>query len=90
MKKYVTDSEILKNVKLSQEKARYLTIFGLGNYFEAETVRKMKNCDGFSISIDESVVNHRSELEIQARVASEDFGIESLHYKVVDLDMLKL
>ena len=86
LKKHITDSEILKNVQLGQEKSRYLTIHGLGQHFEAETITKLKNCDGFSISIDESEVNHRSELEIQATIASEVDGVESLHYKAVDLE----
>ena len=86
LKKHITDSEILKHVKLSHEKSRYMTVYGLGQHFEAETVKKLKNCDGFSISIDESEVNHRSELEIQATVASDVDGVEYLHYKVVDLE----
>ena len=43
LKKYVTDSEIIKNVMLGHEKSRYLTVYGLGNHFEAQTVMKMKN-----------------------------------------------
>ena len=41
LKLHVTDSEIIKNVHLSAEKARYVTIYGIGSHFEAETVQKV-------------------------------------------------
>ena len=56
VKKYAPDSEIIKQVALGSEKAMYLTIYGLGDTFEEETVRKMKSCYAFSVQIDESAV----------------------------------
>ena len=85
MKEKIPDSEIIKKVQLSREKARYLTIHGVGAYYEESVVEKLRNCDAFSVSIDESEVNHRSELEIQVKVSSKD-GVESLHYACVDLE----
>ena len=63
VKKYAPDSEIIKQVALGREKARYLTIYGLGDTFEEKTVRKMKSCDAFSVQIDESEVNRCLDLE---------------------------
>ena len=85
MKEKIPDSEIVQKVQLSREKARYLTIHGVGAYYEESVVEKLRNCDAFSVSIDESEVNHRSELEIQVKVSSKD-GVESLHYACVDLE----
>ena len=85
LKKYVTDSKIIENVKLSDEKARYLTIHGLGKQFESETIKKLQKCDAFSCSIDESEVNKRSVFEIQVKIASEENGLESRHFEAIDL-----
>ena len=80
MKKYAPDSEIIKQVALGREKARYLTIYGLRDTFEEETVRKMKSCDAFSVQIDKSEVNKVSQLEVVAKIASKEDGIEIMHY----------
>ena len=86
VKKYAPDSEIIKQVALGREKARYLTIYGLGDTFEEETVRKMKSCDAFSVHIDESEVNKVSQLEVVAKIASKEDVIEIMHYKCLDLE----
>ena len=86
LKKHVPDSKIIEKVKLSDEKARYLTIHGLGNQFENETVKKLQSCDAFSCSIDESEVNKKSVMEIQVKFASKDNGLESRHLAAVDLE----
>ena len=51
MKKFAPDSDIIKHVRLGREKARYLTIHGVGDTFEKETLTKIKNCDAFSVQI---------------------------------------
>ena len=86
LKKFASDSEIIKNSSLGREKARYLTINGVGEAFEEETIKKLKNCDAFSLQIDESEVNKVSQLEIVAKIATCGEGIETRHYKCVDLE----
>ena len=68
LKKFIDDSEIVKKMTLGQEKARYLTDFGISEEYEEKTIQKLKECDAFSIGIDESEVNKRSELEMMATV----------------------
>ena len=85
MKKYITDSEIVKELKLGTTKTKYVTTYGLGKYYQNETISKMKNCDAFSIQIDESEVNKVSQLLIRVNMAI-SMGIEKRHYKCVDLD----
>ena len=86
LKKYAPDSDIIKNASLGREKARYLTIYGVGEAYEEEIVKKVKNCDAFSVQIDESEVNKVSQLEIVAKIATCGEGIETRHYKCVDLE----
>ena len=76
----------MRKVKLGRTKAGYLTTFGIGETFEKETIDKLKNCDAFSIQIDESEVNKVSQLEIRANLSSKGKGIERRHFKVVDLE----
>ena len=86
MKKFAPDSEIIKKASLGREKARYLTVHGVGEAFGEETVQKLKNCDAFSVQIDESEVNKVSQLEIVAKIATRGEGIETRHFKRVDLE----
>lgn len=85
LKKHITDSKIVEGLTLGARKARYVTIYGLGEYFEKETISELRNCDAFSISIDESEVNKKSELEIMVRMSDKD-GIKNKHYKSIDLE----
>ena len=80
LNKFVTESDIINKMKLGREKARYLTEYGIGEYYEEITHRKLKNCDTFSVGIDESEVNKKSELEMIVNVVTNN-GIENLHYK---------
>ena len=80
------DSKIVEKVKLSYEKARYLTIGGLGKHFENDIVEKLQSCDAFLCSIDESEVNKKSVMEIQVKFASERNGVESRHFASIDLE----
>ena len=86
LKKFAADSEIIKNSSLGREKARYLTINGVGEAYEEETIKRLRNCDAFSVQIDESEVNKVSQLEIVAKIATCGEGIETRHYKCVDLE----
>ena len=86
LKRFAPDSDIIQNVTLGREKARYLTIHGIGDTFEKETLAKMKNCDAFSVQIDESEVNKVSQLEVVAKLATVNEGIEIRHYKCLDLE----
>ena len=54
VKNFVPDSDIVKQASLGREKARYLTIHGVGDNYEQETFQKFRNCDAFSVQIDES------------------------------------
>lgn len=85
LKKHLNDSEILKKVELKNRKASYVARYGLGEYFEKETINKLQNCIAFSVSLDESEVNKHNELEIVVNVASRA-GLELRHYKCIDLD----
>ena len=49
LKKHITDSEIVKELKLKPTKVRYLTTYGIGDFYQKETISKLKNCDAFSI-----------------------------------------
>ena len=86
MKKYIPDSEIVEKMSLGATKARYLTLRGVGEHAEKETIEKVKNCDAFSIGIDESEVNKHSELEIMVKFSSENRGIENKHLGCLDLE----
>ena len=86
IKNYVPDSEIVQQASLGKEKARYLTIYGIRDAYEEETLKKMRNSDAFSVQIDESEVNKVSQLEIRANLSSKGKGIERRHFKVVDLE----
>ena len=79
LKKYIPDSQIVAKMNLGSTKARYLTLRGVGEHAELETIEKVKNCDAFSIGIDESEVNKISELEVMVKFSTEDGGIENKH-----------
>ena len=81
IKNFVPDSDIVKQASLGREKARYLTIHGVGDTYEQETLQKLRNCDAFSVQIDESEVNKVSQLEVIAKIATPGEGIETRHYK---------
>ena len=72
LQKYVTDSEIVKHLKIGKNKAGYIITHGLGDYFEEETVTMMKSCNAFAASIDESEVNKASQLEVIVTVAGDN------------------
>ena len=86
LKKYVPDSEIVKNVKLGATKASYLVNYGLGDHYEKETVSLLKNCNSFSAALDESEVNKASELQVIVNVASKDDTRDSRHFACIDID----
>ena len=88
IKTHITDSEIVKNMKLHREKARQITVGGLGEHFQQETIKKMKNADAFSIGIDKSVVNKRSELEITVKLASRVLVLYKANYKSSPMQVL--
>ena len=71
---------------LGSTKARYLTLRGVGEHAELETIEKVKNCDAFSIGIDESEVNKISELEVMVKYSTEDGGSENKHLGCLDLE----
>ena len=83
---HITDSEIIKKMKLKEKKAAYIANHGLAEVFENETVEKLKKCFAFSISLDESEVNKQSQLEIIVNIANKD-GIETgIHYNTLPLE----
>lgn len=86
LKKHVTDSEIVKKIKLGRTKANYYTEHGLAAMYEEKTVQKLKNCDAFGVAFDESEVNKKSEMEVIVNIADPNSGLESRHYKVIDLE----
>ena len=54
--------------------------------YEEETIKKLQKCDAFSIGIDESEVNKKSELLITATIATKEEGIENVYYKSINLE----
>ena len=86
LEKHITDSEIIKKMKLRRNKATYLANNGLADVFENETKEKLRNCYAFSASLDESEVNKTSELEVVVNIAGKD-GLETgVHYNVIALE----
>ena len=79
------NAKIVQSMSLGRTKARYLMLRGLGEHAEKETIQKVKNCDAFSMAIDESEVNKKSELEVMVKVSTEEGGIESKHLGCLDL-----
>ena len=86
LKKYIPDSEIIKQVKLGETKMSYLVNHGIGSFCENVTIDKLKNCIAFGASLDESEVNKENELEIIVNMVTKENGIESCHFTMIDLD----
>ena len=86
LKKFIVDSEIIRNMRLGREKAWYLMEYGISEEYEEKAIKKLRECDAFSIGIDESEVNKRSELEITANLSTKENGIEKVHYQAIDLE----
>ena len=57
-----------------------------GETFVKKTVKKVQNCDAFSIQISLSKGNKIGPLEIRANIASSRRVVERRHSKVVDLE----
>ena len=86
LKKYIPDSTIVQKMQLGKNKAGYLIEHGITPIYQNETIKKLKNCDAFGVAMDESEVNKRSELEVLVNVATEEEGLETRHYKTLDLE----
>ena len=86
VKEHIIDSEIMKEVKLCRTKVLYLTEHGLGEYYEKETLKKLRDCDAFSVAFDESEINKKSEMAMTVKIASKESGLEARYYKSVDLE----
>ena len=69
VKEHITDSEIMKEVKLCRTKVLYLAEHGLGEYYEKETLKKLRDCDAFSVAFDESEINKKSEMAMTVKIA---------------------
>ena len=50
-----TDSEIAKDFQLSRRKLTYITNFGIAPYFHQLLIDELKNCNYYSLSLDESL-----------------------------------
>ena len=57
-----------------------------GDTFVKKTVKKVQNCDAFSVQINFSKGNKIGPLEIRANIASSRRVVERRHSKVVDLE----
>ena len=86
VKRHITDSEIVKRVKLCRTKVSYVTEFGLAATYEKDTVRKLRNCDAFSVAFDESEVNKKSEMAVIVKFSNEESGLDARYYKSIDLE----
>lgn len=84
LKTYCGDAKVVQGLKLRQYKGDYVARNGIGKFYEEETVKMMQDCDGFSISFDESEINKKSELEIIANIAIGQ-GVHRRHYRTLDL-----
>ena len=89
LKKFVTDSEIIKHVKLGVNKAGYIIKHGLGDYFEEQTLNMMKECHSLGASIDESEVNKASQLEVMVTCAGSKTDSQlrdTRHFATLDIE----
>ena len=86
LKKCLPDCATVQEIKLSREKARYISNKGIAPIFAAETIEKLKNCDAFVVGFDETAINKKEEMEIVFKIANPDGGIEMRHYKTVELE----
>ena len=71
---------------MSREKGRYVALHGIAPVFEAETVKKLKECDAFVVGFDETCINKKEEMEILVKIANPGEGVELRHYKTVELE----
>ena len=86
LKKYLPESEVVQELKLGREKARYLAVDGIAPIFEQETINKLKQCDAFVVGFDETAINKEEEMEILVKLAHPETGVELRHYKTVGLE----
>ena len=77
--------EIVSRMSLSSEKARYIINNGVGPEYFNETIKLLKECDGFSMAFDESEINKESECEVLVRIAHPLSGVHLRHYQTLDL-----
>ena len=85
LKNNLPDCDIVQEMRLGREKARYIANKGIAPIFAAETVEKLKICDAFVVGFDETCINKKEEMEIIVKIATDDGGIEMRHYKTIDL-----
>ena len=85
LKQHIPDSQIVQKMSLSSEKARYIINKGVGPQYFDETIKLLKECDAFSVSLDESEINKESECEVLLRIAHPESGVHLHHYKTLDL-----
>jgi len=91
LKEKVTDSEIIKNLKLGRTKAGYLINNGIADYYETETIDLLKKSNAFAVSLDESEVNKVSQLEILVSLAcgDDDMLKDTRHFTSIDIENTK-
>ena len=84
LKEYAADSHIIKALELGTTKAAYVIKHGIAPAYHDEVSSALKK-EVFSLGIDESEINHISELEIGVQYPTE-LGIEFRHFKTIDLE----
>ena len=80
------ESKIINKVELGRTKASYLAKNGIAKTHLDETIKKIKDSDGFSVGFDESEINKHHECEVMVMLSSKDNGIELRHYRTISLD----
>ena len=85
LKKHCSDSTVIERMKLGRSKGNYYAAHGIGKTYEAETIKLLKECDGFCAGFDETEINKTNEMEILVKLSHPVTGIELRHYRTLDL-----
>ena len=84
LKEYAADSHTIKALELGTTKAAYVIKHGIAPAYHDEVSSALRK-EVFSLGVDESEINHISELEIGVQYPTE-LGIEFRHFKTIDLE----
>ena len=78
------DSKIAASMSFGRTKAGYLITDGLGPYYHQKIVNNMKHRP-FSINVDESTVNKKQQININASIVSDTWSILKVNYTTLEV-----
>ena len=85
MKRFIPESEMLQKVKLGETKAHYLINNGIAKEYSEITKEKILSSIAVGASLDESEVNHVSQMAVTTKIATKE-GVEYRFFKTLDLE----